>query len=88
MTFLPSCRETRERLTDYTEGALSVRERALLRMHLLICSACTAFFRGLLAVPRVARFLLPAEAPPSREGTEALSAVLRRISRHRDKRHG
>ena len=81
MTLLPSCRETRERLTDYSEGALPVRERALLGMHLLICSACTAFYRGLLAVPGLARFLLLPEAPPPDEGTEALSAVLRRITR-------
>jgi anti-sigma factor ChrR (cupin superfamily) len=85
MTFLPSCRETRERLTDYAEGALSVRERALLRMHLLICSACMAFFRGLLTVPGVARFLLTPDGSPSSEGAEALSAALGRIPRHREK---
>ena len=82
MKLLPSCRETRERLTEYSEGALPVRERVLLWLHLLSCSACTAFFRGLLALPGVARFLTRPEEPPSREASEALSAALRRIPGH------
>ena len=82
MKLLPSCRETRERLTEYSEGALPVRERVLLWMHLQMCSACSAFYRGLRAVPGVARFLLTPEEPPSAEGAEALSAAMRRISRH------
>jgi len=84
MTLLPSCRETRERLTDYAEGTLPVRERVLLWLHLLICSACTEFYRGLRALPRVARLLLTPEHPPPGEGAEALSAALRRISRRKD----
>ena len=47
MRNFPSCREVRERLTDYTEGSLSLRERIALRFHLLICGACNAFFQGL-----------------------------------------
>jgi predicted anti-sigma-YlaC factor YlaD len=82
MKLLPSCREVRERLTDYTEGTLSFRERVSLRMHLLICSACTAFYRGLRALPGVARFLLEPEQPPPAEASQALSGALRRIAGH------
>ena len=84
MKFLPSCRQTRERLTDYSEGALPLRWQVLLWMHLLICSACTAFYRGLRAVPGVAKFLTTPEEPPLAEVNEALSAALRRISQHSD----
>ena len=82
MKLMPSCREVRERLTDYSEGALTARERASLWLHLLLCSACTAFYRGLRAVPGVARLLLPPEAPPPPEAAEALSGALRRIAGH------
>jgi len=81
---MPSCREVRERLTDYSEGALTARERASLWLHLLLCSACTAFYRGLRALPGVARpAALPPEEPPPAEAAEALSAALRRIAGHR-----
>ena len=83
MKLLPSCREVRERLTDYTEGTLTFRERLSLRFHLLICSACTAFYRGLRALPGVARFLLPPEQPPPAEAAQALEGALRRIGCHR-----
>jgi len=83
MKLLPTCREVRERLTDYSEGSLSFRERVSVRMHLLLCVACNAFYRGLRAVPGVARFLLgPEPPPPPPEAAKALEASLRRIGDH------
>ena len=79
MKLLPSCREVRERLTDYTEGTLSFRERVSLRMHLLICSACNAFYRGLRALPGVARRLSGPEQPPPPEAARALAEALRHL---------
>jgi len=82
MKLLPSCREVRERLTDYAEGGLSPLERARIWLHLLICSACTAFYRGLRALPGVARFLLPPEQAPPAEAARALEGALRHIQGH------
>ncbi len=79
MKLLPSCREVRERLTDYAEGELTFRERAAVRLHLLLCAACAAFHRGLQALPGVARLLLAPEQPPPAEAARALEAALRRI---------
>jgi len=80
MKLMLSCREARERLTDYAEGALPVRERIRVWLHLVICSACKAFYRGLRAVPGVARFLLAPEDPPPTEAAQALASALRHLS--------
>jgi len=82
MRNFPSCREVRERLTDYTEGSLSLRERIALRFHLLICGACNAFFQGLRQVPGVARLLLKPEDPAPAEAAEALAGALRKLGGH------
>jgi len=79
MKLMPSCREVREHLTDLSEGSLRPRERASMWMHLLLCSACLAFYRGLRALPGVARLLLPPEAPPPAEAVRALQGALGRI---------
>ena len=84
MRLLPTCREVRERLTDYAEGALTRRERAGVWLHLLVCSACDAFYRGLLALPRLARGLLGAEGPPPPEAAGALEQALRRLGERRE----
>jgi len=81
MRLMPTCREARERLTDYTEGTLTFRERLSLRFHLLICTACATFYRGLRSLPGVARFLLGPE--PSAEAGQALEAALRQLRGHR-----
>jgi anti-sigma factor ChrR (cupin superfamily) len=83
MKLLPTCREVRERLTDYAEGGLSARERASMWVHLLLCSACATFYRGLRALPGVARFLLPPEEPPPAEAARALQGALARLGGHR-----
>ena len=82
MKLLPTCREVRDRLTEYSEGSLSLRERAGMWLHLLICSACNAFYQGLRALPGVARFLLSPKQPPPAEAAQALEGALRRIHGH------
>jgi len=79
MSLMPSCRQVRERLTEYTEGTLSLRERAALRLHLLFCVACSAFFRGFRALPGVARRLLEPEAQRPPEAARALEGALRHL---------
>jgi anti-sigma factor ChrR (cupin superfamily) len=79
MTLLPTCREVRERLTEYAEGALTRRERLGLWLHLLVCPACAAFRRGLLALPRLAKDLLGPGAAAPEAGT-ALREALRRLA--------
>ena len=80
MKLMPSCREVRERLTEYSEGALPLRERLALRFHLLLCAACNRFYQALKALPGVARLLLAAQTlPPPPEAQAALEAALRRI---------
>ena len=82
MKFPATCKEVRERLTDYSEGGLTLKERAVIWLHLLICSACTAFHQGLKALPGLARFLLPLEKTPPAEATRTLEDVLRHIQGH------
>ena len=38
-----SCRELSETATDYLEGTLSLRQRASVKMHLLMCKHCRAY---------------------------------------------
>jgi anti-sigma factor ChrR (cupin superfamily) len=77
---IPSCREVREHLTEYAEGALPLRERLALRLHLLLCEACRAFNQGFQALPGIARFLLAhREEPLPPEAVRALEGALRRI---------
>jgi predicted anti-sigma-YlaC factor YlaD len=80
MKLLPSCREVRDHLTEYAEGTLTRRERASLWLHLLLCTACFAFYQGLRRLPGVARALLGAQGAPPEEAAEALRAALRRIA--------
>ena len=82
MKLLPSCRDVRERLTEYSEGALPLRERLALRLHLLLCTACNRFYQDLKALPGMARLLLaPGAQPTPPEALKALEGALHRISR-------
>jgi len=83
MNLFASCREVRERLTEYQEGTLSRHDRVAVWLHLVICTACEAFYRGLRALPGVARLLLGPEEPPPAEAGQALEGALRRIGGHR-----
>lgn len=75
MTFMPTCREVQTELTDYIEGALPLRRRAGIWLHLLLCKVCAGFLRGLKTLPVLSKALLtPAKATPP-AATEALAAV-------------
>jgi predicted anti-sigma-YlaC factor YlaD len=39
-----SCREMVELVTEYLEGAMPARERAIFEAHLAVCPGCTAYF--------------------------------------------
>jgi hypothetical protein len=84
MKLMISCREARERLTEYSEGTLSFRSRLELRLHLLVCGACAAFQRGLAALPGVARNLLAPGLDVPDEALRALEGALKRLRGSRD----
>ena len=83
MKLMPTCREVREHLTEYSEGSLTRRERFSVWLHLLMCVACASFYKGLRALPRLAKVLLGAEGPPPAEAADALEKALRRLREHR-----
>ncbi len=41
---IPSCRDVSEMVTDYLEGAMRLRARAGVRVHLWQCDACRTYF--------------------------------------------
>lgn len=84
MNLLPSCREVQDHLTEYSEGALPLRERIALRLHLLLCRACDDFFRGLQALPGLVKVLLAHQSEPPPPGAlKALEVALRQIRAQR-----
>jgi hypothetical protein len=85
MSFIPSCPEVQQNLTEYLEGALPWRRRLGIWLHLLHCHVCDALRKALLALPALSKQILdtPKEAP--REANEALLAVLDRLNRPRTK---
>lgn len=79
MSFIPTCPEVQENLTEYLEGTLPLRKRLGIWLHLLHCRVCDALRKALLALPALGRQALeaPSEAPP--EANEALLAVLGKL---------
>lgn len=47
-----TCRKVIEFLTDYLEGRLTLRQRFILRLHLLLCGHCRAYLRNFRATIR------------------------------------
>ena len=39
-----TCREMVELVTEYLEGSMSARDRAIFEAHLSVCPGCTAYF--------------------------------------------
>ena len=72
MRLMPTCREGEARLTDLSEGALPLRERLGVRLHLLLCRACRSLDRGLGALPGLSKRLL---GPTAEVPSEALVAL-------------
>lgn len=79
MSFIPSCPEVQQNLTEYLESALPWRKRLGIWLHLLHCHVCDALRKALLALPIVSKQILepPKEAPP--EAVDALLAVMGKL---------
>jgi anti-sigma factor ChrR (cupin superfamily) len=72
MRLLPSCHEVQTNLTEYAEGALPVRQRIGIWVHLLFCRVCAGFLRGLKALPNITKKSL---APPDHAPDAAIQAL-------------
>jgi len=72
------CRDVIEFLTDYLEGRCTLRQRFILRLHLLLCRHCRAYlhnFRATIHAERAAHCLNESGAcPPIPE--ELVRAIL------------
>ncbi|KAF0863490.1 anti-sigma factor [Pseudomonas sp. LD120] len=67
-----TCKEQVARSSDYLDGQLSVRERLMMRHHLLFCPNCRRFIRQMRLLQATVR-LMP-EKPV--EGVDALAERL------------
>lgn len=59
-----TCKEATQLLSQSQDRPLALRERLALRLHLLICDACSNFRRQLDFVSRASRQLLGRDLPP------------------------
>jgi hypothetical protein len=73
-----TCRDVTELATDYEEGALSVRKRFEVRLHLVMCRFCRRYLVQMRAVAEALR--RPDESQPA-DVSEGLSAAFREASR-------
>lgn len=76
---LPLCREVAEEAADLLEGRARPGRALLLRLHLLLCSACRGFLRQLRQVSRLLR--RAPRLPPSAQVEEALLRAFRERGR-------
>lgn len=59
-----SCKEATQLLSQGQDRPLALRERLALRLHLLVCEACSNFRRQLDFVSRASRQLFGRGIPP------------------------
>lgn len=77
-----SCQQASRMLSESMDRPLRLRERMILRMHLLMCSFCTRFSRQLRFLRRAAHQFRQAAPEPSSAPEVTLSAEAKqRISR-------
>lgn len=79
MSFMPSCREVREQLTEYQEGAMPWHARLGMALHLCLCRACDGFRKNLLRLPRLSKQLLDVQPGTPGEAQQALAEVLKTL---------
>jgi hypothetical protein len=60
-----TCREVTELATDHMEGALPLRRRLGVRLHVLMCGACRRYLAQVRTVTAALRRLPPAAPPDS-----------------------
>jgi predicted ChrR family anti-sigma factor len=77
MSMFLTCEAANARLSDYEDGALSLWQTFLVRLHLLFCPQCRAILATLRALPRLVQVL--EEAPPG-HGEAALAAALEKMT--------
>ena len=69
-----NCRTLIEFLTDYLDGRLTLSQRILLRLHLLLCGHCRAYLRQMKQTVQTLGRLPEESVPP-----EALNQLLQRF---------
>jgi anti-sigma factor RsiW len=74
--WMASCRETRDRLSDYLDDELSARTRTRIRRHLSRCKRCQALLESLTRTLEQLRSLGSAEPEPA---PATVRAVVERI---------
>jgi predicted anti-sigma-YlaC factor YlaD len=78
--WIATCRETRDRLSDYLDGDLSARARARIVRHLARCKHCRALLESLTHTLEQLRSLGDFEQTPP---PATVKAVVERIERDR-----
>lgn len=68
MLQVPTCRDMSERVTDYLERTLPLRDRLGARWHLALCPACRRYYDQMR---QTIRLLAARKLPPPEPGTEA-----------------
>ncbi len=63
-----TCRELTEHATDYMEGALPVRTRLAVRLHLFLCRMCRAYLAQLRRTAALLRGRALPAPPAEMEG--------------------
>jgi len=62
-----TCRQVTELLSEAQEHRLSLRDRAALRMHTMMCDGCRNFRRQMETLRRISRSYAPSTDPPPGE---------------------
>jgi len=77
---MPTCRDMSELVTDYMEGAVPLRTRISMRVHLMLCDACRAYFDQMRRTVRLLARGAPIIPDPATE--ESMLALRRRRPPH------
>jgi predicted anti-sigma-YlaC factor YlaD len=66
MPLKPTCREVHQLTSESLDRRLTLRERVRVRLHLMVCEACTAFGAQMQLLRRaMVRFEIPVALPPN-----------------------
>jgi anti-sigma factor RsiW len=79
--WMATCRETRDRLSDYLEGDLGARTRTRIRRHLARCEHCQALLQSLTRTLEQLRSLGDVEQGSPEPAT--VRVVIERIEQER-----
>lgn len=70
MSLKPTCKEVHRLTSEGMDRELSLVERARMRMHLLVCTACRNFDGQMRLLRRAMRTLAPSTDTDSKDQTE------------------